>query len=137
MGIIIAVLIPAIIVGAAIILCIRRNSPSDSSAKSWRFSDRGFGVDNDSPTSRLSTPLRFGDRTLSPSSETGIDSTGARKRKSYDKVYRTNEPLPDRPYTEFEDKVFALEDDPVIRNSMAIYSEPLRKAGSPSKESDV
>ncbi|XP_046747769.1 protein mesh isoform X1 [Diprion similis] len=136
-GIIIAVLIPAIIIGALIIVCIRRNASSDSSAKSWRFSDRGYGLDNDSPLSRLSTPLKSGERTISPASETSTDGSSTRKRRSYDKSYRTNEPLPDKPYTEFEEKVWALEDDPEIRNSTAIYAEPLRKAGSPSKESDV
>lgn len=38
-------------------------------------------------------------------------SAGKRGRRKYDRVYRTNEPLPGKPLIEFEDKVWDLEDE--------------------------
>jgi hypothetical protein len=40
-----------------------------------------------------------------------LSSRGSNKRRSYDKVYRTREPLPGKPNVEFENKVWDLDEE--------------------------
>ena len=144
MGIIGLVLLPAIAIVAIVFVCIRKKQGQGSSVKSWRFSgrfsDRSSGVYNDAGLLRQTTQLKSYDRTISPVSDTSTTAGSGtmRKRRTYDKVYRTHEPLPDRPYIDFEEKDWDLKDEPTSpAGSDITSSDSLRKAGSPSKESDV
>jgi len=133
MGIICAVLIPVMACIACGFIYIRRNQSQESSTKSWRYSD------NDST---LKQPLKsYDDRAITPISDTstiGVMETNnsARKRRSYDKVYRTHEPLPNRPDVDFEDKEWDLK-DPISPAGSDSGTDSIRKTGSPTKESDV
>ncbi|KAG8035923.1 hypothetical protein G9C98_003049 [Cotesia typhae] len=113
MGIISAVLIPAIALMAAVFVCLKKNSNQGSSTKSWRFSERS-ALDNDSFT-RSVIPR---DRPISPvtltSDSSTITNTSAWKRRSYDRVYHTHEPLPNRPDIEFEDKDWDLKEPSLV-----------------------
>ncbi|XP_043267709.1 protein mesh isoform X2 [Venturia canescens] len=155
MGIICAVLLPVVLIIAFVFVCIRnnngsdnRNKKGDSSARSWRFSgrysERGPGYDNDSSLSRQVTPLKSYERTVSPVSDSSTSTSGGgsgsstRKRRTYDKVYRTHEPLPDRPNSVFEEKDWDLK-IPNSPNGSDTTTDSLQKAatGSVSRESDV
>lgn len=47
-----------------------------------------------------------------PSTSTGrLAGTSPKRKRHYDGVYRTNEPLPGKPLIEFEDKVWDLDDE--------------------------
>jgi len=134
MGIISAVLIPVVACIAFGFIYIRRNQSQGGSTKSWRYSD------NDS--TKQNTPLKsYDDRAITPISDTstiGVMETNnsTRKRRSYDKVYRTHEPLPNRPDVDFEDKEWDLK-DPISLAGSDSGTDSIRKTGSPSKESDV
>lgn len=104
--------------------------------KSWRYSERGSGIDNES-TLKQSTPLKaYDDRAITPISDTSTIDSGTRKRRTYDKVYRTHEPLPNRPDIDFEDKEWDLK-DPISPTGSDSGTDSIRKTGSPAKESDV
>ncbi|KAK1121815.1 hypothetical protein K0M31_010127 [Melipona bicolor] len=133
MGIICAVLIPVTACVAGAFLYVRKNQTQGSSVKSWRYSERSSGVDNDSTLSRLKTL----DRSVSPVSDTSASPSVIKKPHSYDKVYRTHEPLPNRPDVDFEDKDWDLKEPNSPTESEKSATDSIRKAGSPSKESDV
>lgn len=138
MGIISIVLIPivACIVGG--FLYVRRSRMRGGSTKSWRYSERGSGTDNESVL-KQTTPLKsYDDRAITPISDAStIDTnTGTRKRRSYDKVYHTHEPLPNRPYIDFEEKEFDLK-EPISPTGSDSGADSIRKTNSPAKESDV
>ena len=121
---------------AGIFVCLRKNQQQGSSTKSWRFSDRG-SVNNDSILSRQTTPLKSYDRTLSPVSDSSSSTSGtARKRRTYDGIYYTHEPLPNLPEINFEEKDWDLK-DPVSLNGSDSTTDSLKKPGSTSKESNV
>lgn len=136
MGIISAVLIPVMACIAGGFLYIRRNQRQGGSMKSWRYtgSGRESGIDNDSTLSKLKS---FDDRAITPiSDDSAVETgTGTRKRRSYDKVYRTHEPLPNRPDVDFEDKEWDLK-EPVSPAASDSGTDSIRKT-SPAKESDV
>lgn len=134
MGIICAVLIPVIACVAGAFFYVRKNQAQESSLKSWRYSERGSGVDNDST---LLSRLKSFDRPISPVSDTSTSSSMIKKPHSYDKVYRTHEPLPNRPDIDFEDKDWDLKEPTSLTESEKSTTDSTRKTGSPSKESDV
>lgn len=137
-GILCAILIPVIACAAAIFVCLRRNQQQQgSSTKSWHFSDRG-SINNDSFAIRQTTPLKSSyERTLSPTSDSSSNISGtARKRRTYDGVYYTHEPLPNRPDINFEEKDWDLKDPKSTSESDSTF-ESMKKPESPSKESDV
>lgn len=106
--------------------------------KSWRYSERDSGIDNES-TLKQSAPLKsYDDRAITPISDTSTIETnsGTKKRRNYDRVYRTHEPLPNRPDIDFEDKEWDLK-DPISPTGSDSGTDSIRKTGSPSKESDV
>lgn len=104
--------------------------------KSWRYSEQGSGIDNESALLKQTVPLKSYDRAISPISDAStIDTNSARKRRSYDRVYRTNEPLPDKPDIDFEDKEWDLKEPNSPAGSDS--TDSFRKTGSPAKESDV
>lgn len=134
MGIICAVLIPVTACVAGAFLYIRKNQTQGSSVKSWRYSERSSGVDNDST---LLSRLKTLDRPVSPVSDTSTSPSVIKKPHSYDKVYRTHEPLPNRPDVDFEDKDWDLKEPNSPTESENSATDSMKKAGSPSKESDV
>ena len=116
LGILSIVLLPALLILCTIFSYIRNNREGssgamdhlDSGKSSWRFSERS------SASSRQTTPLKYG--ISSPLSESSSSPTGqqqagavggvtdtvdAHKKRKYDGVYRTNEPLPGKTATEF------------------------------------
>lgn len=137
MGIISAVIIPAAGCIAGVFICIRKNQSQGSSIKSWRYSGRAPGIDNDSTLLKQPVPLRAYDRAISPVSDESTASSTAKKRRSYDKVYRTHEPLPNKPYIDFEDKDWDLKEPNSPTESEKSTADSLRKGGSSTKESDV
>lgn len=138
MGIICAVLIPVTACVAGAFLYIRKNQKQESSVKSWRYSEHGSGIDNDSTLSKQTTPLKIYDRPISPISDTSNSPpTGVKKPLSYDKVYRTNEPLSNKPDVDFEDKDWDLKEPSSPTDLEKNTIDSTKKAGSPSKESDV
>jgi len=135
MGIISVVLIPVIVCIAGGFFYIRRNQRRGGSTKSWRYSDRESGIDNGSTLSKLKS---FDDRAITPISDASTveANSGTRKRRNYDKVYRTHEPLPNRPDIDFEDKEWDLR-EPNSPAGSDSGTDSNRKTGSPTKESDV
>jgi len=136
MGIIAVVIIPvmACIVGG--FLYIRKNQTQGGSMRSWGYTGRVSTVDNEST---LSKPLKtYDDRTITPISDTSTIETNSspRKRRNYDRVYRTHEPLPNRPDIDFEDKEWDLK-EPVSPTGSDSGADSIRKTHSPTKESDV
>ncbi|XP_076767109.1 sushi domain containing 2 mesh isoform X1 [Xylocopa sonorina] len=137
MGIICAVLIPVTGCVAGAFLYIRKNQSQGNSVKSWRYSERGSGVDNDSTLSKQAVPLKVYNRPISPVSETSTIPSSLKKPLSYDKVYRTHEPLPNRPDVDFEDKDWDVQEPQSPTDSERTTTDSIRQVGSPSKESDV
>ncbi|XP_031838730.1 sushi domain containing 2 mesh isoform X2 [Nomia melanderi] len=136
---VVVITVTACIAGA--FFCVRRGNSNESSVKSWRFSERSSAIDNETALLRHSTPLKPFDRAISPVSDTSTTTSTSKKRHSYDKVYRTHEPLPDRPEVDFEDKDWDLKEpySPTDseKSTLTNTTESIRKAGSPTKESDV
>lgn len=137
MGIICAVLIPIIGCVAAAFLYVRKNQSQGSSVKSWRYSQRGSAIDNEPALLKQATPLKTYDRAVSPVSDTSTIPSTIKKPHSYDKVYRTHEPLPNRPDVDFEDKDWDVKEPNSPTDSEKSVAESIRKAGSSTKESDV
>lgn len=136
MAIISAVLVPAVGCIAGGFLYIRKRQSTGSSTKSWRYTDRESGIDNESTLSKQTMPLKSYDRAISPISDSSTtDTSSTKKRRSYDGVYHTHEPLPNRPDIEFEEKEWDLKvpNSPTESDS----TDSMRKTASPSKESDV
>lgn len=138
MGIISIVLIPVVACIAGGFIYIRRNQMRGGSTKSWRYSERGSGTDNESILKQTAPLKSYDDRAITPISDASTIETnsGTRKRRSYDRVYRTHEPLPNRPYVDFEDKDFDLK-EPISLTGSDSGADSIRKTGSPTKESDV
>ncbi|XP_076619313.1 sushi domain containing 2 mesh isoform X1 [Colletes latitarsis] len=137
MGIICAVLIPITGCVAAAFLYVRKNQSQGGSVKSWRYSERESTIDNESTLLKQNVPLKSYVRAVSPVSDTSTLPSGSKKRHSYDKVYRTNEPLPNKPDVDFEDKDWDVKEPNSPTNSEQSTTESIRKTGSPTKESDV
>lgn len=132
MGIISAVLIPVVACIAGGLLYVRKQRTQGSSTKSWRYS----GIDSESTLSKQTVPLKSYDRAVTPISDSStIETNSTKKRRSYDRVYRTNEPLPDKPDIDFEDKEWDLKEP--ISPTGSDSTDSIRKTGSPTKESDV
>jgi len=135
-GIIMAVMLPIMIVIAAAWLAWRNKQQGKGRGRglsSWQFAKgdspdtplKGFvseEVDSvlDPPSPPLSSPTNTD--TLSPPASTPspkensppvstLSSRGSKSRRSYDKVYRTHEPLPGKPAVEFENKVWDLDEE--------------------------
>ncbi|XP_066592875.1 protein mesh isoform X2 [Prorops nasuta] len=138
MGIISAVLIPLAALIGCVFVFIRNNQKQGGSiTRSWRYSERGSGVDNESTILKTLTPLKAYDRPVSPESDTSTIGSNPKKRRSYDKVYRTHEPLPNRPDIEFEEKDWDLKEPNSPTESDVTIDSIKKTAGSPTRESDV
>ncbi|XP_015173386.1 PREDICTED: protein mesh isoform X1 [Polistes dominula] len=136
-GIVAAMLIPATLCIVLAFVYMRKNRSNGSSTKSWRYSERSSGIDNDSMLMKQTIPLKMDDRAISPVSDSSLSSLGGtKKRRSYDRVYRTNEPLPDRPNIDFEDKDWDLK-EPVSPTESDSTVDSIQKTGSLTRESDV
>lgn len=135
-GIILAVLIPLILLIAFAAITIYRKI-AQSKKNSWEYehnpktgslhrfktpvsTDYEYEEEDDMPQSPVSTD--------SQKSDTGIGSM--KKRRSYDKVYRTHEPLQGRPNGEFENKSWDPNAD--IYESV---EEPLRSPNESVRDS--
>lgn len=139
MGIMSIIILPAIILIAIGLIFIRKyRNDSEKPSRSWKFSERSSGIYNDLSLPRHDVSLKNIDRAVSPSSEssTGTSSFGT-KRRLYDKVYRTHEPLPNRPDIEFEDKDWDLKESISPDDASDSATNSIKKTESPSKESDV
>ncbi|XP_033329084.2 sushi domain containing 2 mesh isoform X1 [Megalopta genalis] len=135
-GIICAVLIPITGCIAGAFFMFRKSQSNETTDKSWRNSEPSSAVD-DATLLRQSVPLKPYDRAISPVSDTSTATTASKKRHSYEKVYRTHEPLPDKPDIDFEDKDWDLKEPQSPTDSEKSTVESIRKTGSSTKESDV
>ncbi|XP_063911359.1 protein mesh isoform X1 [Zophobas morio] len=131
-GIILAVLIPIILVIAYVVFIVCKRYSNDRN--SWQYNAAPA-----EPTTRtkltearpLSPPMsddEYSLRSPAPSDRSSTSSMG-KKRRSYDKVYRTHEPLEGLPETDFEDKPWDVEYDPDNKpppspTTSAVYTEP-------------
>ena len=109
---------------------------SDSSTKSWKFSERSSSL-----STRQTTPLKnvYEKRGISPSSDITTTSSSSKKKLKmrYDGVYRTHEPLPGKPDIDFEDKDWDLSYDDINSptTSGSNTSTNVKKISGPSKVS--
>lgn len=92
-----------------------------SSRRTDTLSPPSSSKDNASPpTSSKDNP--------SPPSETGTlgsrGSRGSKSRRTYDKVYRTHEPLPNQPMIEFENKIWDLDEEETDTNTSSWTPSP-------------
>lgn len=131
-GVLTCLLFPAIVIVAVLVVCFKKKRKDEDASKSWRFSERGSGLDDKDSSIKPSPFVRsFG------SSRSAVKNVAqvspSRIRRSYEGVYLTHEPLPNRPNVEFEDKDWDLRRD----YSSSSPSEAARNLDSPSKESDV
>ena len=119
MGIIAAVLLPALLLLGIVVAMIRGNQI------------QGGGSPGRAPSSGASTQ-----RATTPSPK-----HAEQKRRKYDGVYRTHEPLPGKPDVDFEDKDWDLTLDEPHSPTSSSSSKPastLRASPSQSaKQSDV
>ncbi|XP_018331597.1 protein mesh isoform X2 [Agrilus planipennis] len=124
-GIIIAILIPLILCIAYITLRIFKSVKKNKNAHAWLFAkppsraasrlklnEQEAMVANMRPVSPLTPPSdeEYTYRSPVPSDTNSLRSFG-KKRRSYDKVYRTHEPLKGLPEIDFEDKQWDLDSD--------------------------
>lgn len=110
-GIVLAVIIPIILIlaYAGYLILKKRNKDDDS----WQYDSpstpRRLKEDIDSRAISPTTPTSDDEYTykspiLSDRGSSETDSSTSKKRRSYDKSYRTNEPLKGLPEVEFEEK---------------------------------
>lgn len=119
-AIVLAVVIPILLIIAFCALKLFKVYTNDKN--SWQYN---AAPTDPKLTARPITPLSedaFSLRSPIPSDRSSTSSMG-KKRRSYDKVYRTNEPLEGLPETEFEEKPWDPND---------IEYEPDNKPSSPS-----
>lgn len=132
-GIVLAVLIPIILIIGFVAFTLFKRFSSDKN--SWQYNAAPSG-----PTARSKLSARpispsmsddaFSLRSPAPSDRSSLSST-SKKRRSYDKVYRTHEPLEGLPETEFEEKAwdpneleYEPDNKPSPSPSSVVYSEP-------------
>jgi len=111
------VLVPIIFIGACAAYCIlKRRKVKDTSTESWQYKPEMALPETMVPlkTSSFKAHRRsngaasdHGDRRSSDSSSLG----GMKKRRMYDRSYRTHEPLPGKPPVDFGDKLVDLGED--------------------------
>lgn len=134
-GIVLAVLIPILLIIAFAVFKIFKRFTNDKS--SWQYN--AAPSDAAAPRSAkltavpLSPPLSddsFSLRSPAPSDRSSTSSS-SKKRRSYDKSYRTHEPLQGLPETDFEDKPWDPNDveyepdnKPSRSPTSVIYTEP-------------
>ena len=104
--------VPIILIGAcAAYYIIRRNKVKDTSAESWHYKAEVASSMAPLKTSSFSAYRRSegaaSDR--SDQSSSGSSSLGGqKKRRMYDRSYRTHEPLPGKPSVDFDAKLWDL-----------------------------
>jgi len=111
------VLVPIILIGAcAAFWILKSRKVKDTSTESWQYKHEMTLPKTMEPlkTSSFNTHRRsngaasdHGDRRSSDSSSLG----GMKKRRMYDRSYRTHEPLPGKPPVDFDDKLMDLAED--------------------------
>ncbi|XP_046394346.1 protein mesh isoform X1 [Ischnura elegans] len=126
-GIILGVLVPILFILAIVFFSYRGKFLKNDKESSWQFyKNQGVPMNHDenSPSSRTTSPLTALPEDDHMDDDLPIDhlpepqklgqgpipKKGGKKRRKYDKVYYTGEPLPGKPYVDFEDKVWDLED---------------------------
>ncbi|PSN45001.1 hypothetical protein C0J52_11633 [Blattella germanica] len=137
-GIILGVLVPIILIGVFLAFrYFKRNKVDDGSTASWNYKsepapfkaaaapDRAFEPFRSSAMSATSGVSDRSDRSSSGSSSLG----GFKKRRMYDRSYRTHEPVPGQPLVDFEDRLWDVgeEDETGIANTSVAGSD-----GAPS-----
>lgn len=114
-----AILIPVLTCIGGAFVCIKKQQSQEDASRSWRYST------NDNDSSLLKSHLTK----TNPNDK-------VKKTHSYDRVYYTHEPLPNRPDVGFEDKDWDLGDANSPTDSI-LTVESFRKPGNSGKESDV
>lgn len=126
-------LVPIIFIGACAAYCIlKRRKVKDTSTESWQYKPEMALPETMEPlkTSSFNTHRRsngaasdHGDRRSSDSSSLG----GLKKRRMYDRSYRTHEPLPGKPPVAFSDKLVDVGEEEKGRgvNSSPVTSDEL------------
>jgi hypothetical protein len=113
-GIILAVLIPMVLTGAAVAYCIMKDRKvKDTSTESWQYKPEMAVPLTAEPlqTSSFKTDHHSNGAANDNSDQRISDSNslgGMKKRRSYDRSYYTHEPLPGKPPVEFGEKVWDL-----------------------------
>jgi len=105
--------VPIILIGACAAYCILKNrNVKDTSTESWQYKPEMALPASMEPlkTSSFNTHRRSNGAESDYSDRRNSDGSlgGAKKRRMYDRSYRTNEPLPGKPPVEFGEKVWDL-----------------------------
>jgi hypothetical protein len=100
------VLVPIILIGACAAYCIlKKRNVKDTSAESWQYKSQMAPPDSMQPLKTSSfNSKRHSNGAASDRNSTDSGSLGGtKKRRMYDRSYRTHEPLPGKPPVEFDD----------------------------------
>lgn len=107
-------LVPIILIGACAAYCILKSRKvKDTSTESWQYKPEMALPESMEPlkTSSFNAQRRNNGATSDHSDRRSSDSSslgGTKKRRMYDRSYRTHEPLPGKPPVDFGDKVLDL-----------------------------
>lgn len=145
-GIILAVIVPIIIIlvyAGYLILKRMRESKDDTSYLSPIRASSRLKIEDDSRAISPVTPTSDQTYTYTSPVSDRSSSDSTKKRRSYDKTYRTHEPLKGLPEVEFEEKQWDLDEAPSPTSeygsdSKPVYVEPQTDAvDSPTNEYSV
>lgn len=106
-GIVIAIILPMIICIAGVAYCFYKNREKD---ETWEFniprsrSSSRAKINDPALYSRELSPNESPDRVQSPVSDISSLGSNNKVKRSYDRTYKTNEPLPGKPDIEWEEK---------------------------------
>ena len=105
-------MVPLILIGACAAYClVKRRTVKDTSTESWKYKPEIAPRVTMEPlkTSSFNTHRRSNGATSDHSDRRSSDSSslgGTKKRRMYDRSYRTHEPLPGKPPVDFGDKLW-------------------------------
>lgn len=119
-GIILAVIVPIITILAYIAYRLLKRMKGDDS--SWTYKAAPTRLHTEDSRTVSPTDSIYKSPILSYTSST--DTNSLKKRRSYDKVYRTNEPLQGKPDVEFEEKPWDLDSSSPTETDSVRYAEP-------------
>lgn len=129
-GIVLAVLIPILLIIAYTAFKIFKRFSNDQSSWQYNAAPSDASKLKSVPLSRPLSDDEFSLRSPVPSDRSSTSSS-SKKRRSYDKSYRTHEPLQGLPETDFEDKPWDPNDveyepdnKPNSSPTSVIYTEP-------------
>lgn len=120
-GIVLAVLVPLLLLIALGWYCWYKQSSAEDSSKSWDYETVQLRKASDQMASPNKVEADGRQTTGSDRSSTLSSTSSGLKKRLYDGVYHTGEPLPDRPSVEFKEKLWDLAEE--VADSSVISSD--------------